>query len=148
MAHQGRAQRGDLTGSVNEAQQPVARDGRGVVVGKGGQHRWLALGEDHVDHGRPDAGTAGDLDLVVDGRLAQQAHQVLVGEHRTLRDQRPGDVDVLGAEQADEIVGGPLGAGQTLGQRLADFAFGSKDKVAEDAVDQDLDPWLQALARR
>jgi hypothetical protein len=139
MASQGRAQGDHLAGLVDQPAQALGRDLGGRVGGQGGQHGRLVLGQDGVDHGRRQLRAAGDLDLVLQRGLDQQADQVVVLQDRAAGDDRAGDLDLVQRQDVDQGRRRPGGVGQALGQAGADVALGLDHQGHEDRVEQDLD---------
>ena len=62
------------------------------------------------------------LDLVLDGGLNQQAHEVQVAEHRALGDDRPRDLDVVQRQDVDQGGRSPGRVGELLRQAAANVA--------------------------
>ena len=81
-----------------------------------------------VDDGVGDAaakrGAAGDLDLVLDGGLDQDAQQVLIAEQGAGGDDRAGDLDLVEGQHIDQGQRCPVGAGQAFGQGFANVMLG------------------------
>ncbi len=139
MVRAGGAQRYDPPRGLDQGGHFRVADLGGEVAGQGGQHRGLVLLQDGGDDRRAQLGAARHLDLMFDGGLGQQAHQVWILQNGAGRDDRPGDLDVVEGQHIDQGGGRPGGGGQLLGQPPADVALSLHHQAHEDRGEQGLD---------
>jgi hypothetical protein len=95
-----------------------------------------AVRQDGGHHNAAEVGAARNLDLVLDGGLDQQADEVVLLEHRTGGDDRPGDLNLVEGQHIDQGGRRPVGGGELLGQAAADVALGLDHQLHEDRGQQ------------